>query len=107
MATAKNYQTSTFFLRLEDIDFTSAESSMKLCTQQMPQLQSGNEHSQLNSFSQSHQQTEHTQDTTILNQSVIVMQSGLPQSDYLDDDITEQNYFKNVPKANTFPFYFL
>ena len=34
------------FLRLEDIDFTSAESSMKLCKQQMSQL---HEHSQLDS----------------------------------------------------------
>ena len=34
------------FLRLEDIDFTSAESCMKLCKQQMSQL---HEHSQLDS----------------------------------------------------------
>ena len=56
----------------------------------MSQLQSGNEHIQkLDSFSQSHQRTEHTQDTAILNQSAIVTLSGLPQSNHLDDDVTE------------------
>ena len=43
---------------------------MKLCMQQLSQLQSSNGHNQLDSFSQSHQRTdlEHTQDAAILNQ---------------------------------------
>ena len=103
MATAKTIK-QVPLLRLEDKDFTSAESSLKLCKQQMSQLQSGNEHSQLDSLSQSHQQTEHTQDTAILNQSAIVTQSGPPQSDYLDDDVTE--LFHKCSKSKHIPILF-
>ena len=77
---------------------------MKLCKQKMFQLQPGNEHSKLDSFSQSHQQTEHTQDTAILNQSAIVTQSGLPQSDHLDDDVTE--LFQKCSKSKHIPILF-
>ena len=90
------------FLRLEDIDFTSAECSMKkLYKQQMCQLQSDNELSQLDS---SHQPAITDQPAAVTSDhpatSDQLVQSG--QSDHLDNDLTEL-----FQKCSKFPFYFL
>lgn len=53
------------FLRLEDIDFTSAECSMKLCRQK---LQSANEHSQLDSLTQPEPSEQHMHAPAISDQ---------------------------------------
>ena len=80
------------FLRLEDIDFTSAECSMKkLYKQQMCQLQSDQSDNELSQLDSSHQPSITDQPAPVTSDhpatSDQLVQSG--QSDHLDNDLTE------------------
>ena len=95
------------FLRLEDIDFTSAECSMKkLYKQQMCQLQSDQSDNELSQLDSSHQPSITDQPAPVTSDhpatSDQLVQSG--QSDHLDNDLTE--LFQKCSKSKPIPILF-
>ena len=95
------------FLRLEDMNFTSAECNMKLCKQQMFQLHSGNKLSQLDSFTQDQPVTV-TSDHPVISDKLVQLGKTTTQSgqsaDHLDNDLTE--LFQKCSKSKRVPILF-